>query len=299
MFGRARISNNEVTTGSETTISFTNDGTSDYISDSASNFVSDGFIAGQTINVSTNSGTNDGQYTISAVAAGKLTLSASDSLSDEDASTAGATTITSYNDNLLKITGDNNTFINLHIANYGSDTYAAGSVEITGNRNAFIGCHIVGAGNATPAATTSARDIKLNSAEEVYFKGCVFGTDSVIRAAANGNISYDGGCWRTVFEDCIILSYSATAGKGAIISADNGSISGVHSFRRCSFINWNPNGISASTAAFIGTDPTSGEFLMDSCSLLGWSAWTADSGTVYVANSDATASGAGGIATTV
>ena len=65
------------------------------INDSANRFVDKHFKSEQPIKVSTTSGTNDGTYTIAArgVSRGTLTLSSSDSLSDETAATAGTVTI--------------------------------------------------------------------------------------------------------------------------------------------------------------------------------------------------------------
>lgn len=298
MAQRARVANKERTTGAITTISFEADDGTYYIHDSASGFVTAGFEAGQTIEVDTTSGANDGAYTITAVAAGTLTVA--EEVTDEDAASAQSTTIKSYQAQLLNISGDNNVFVNMHVGNFGSSQYAVGAVLISGNRNAFINCHLYGAGHATPAATTGAYDLELDSAEENSFYGCVFGSDTIIRAAANANIRFDGGCWRNVFEGCEIRSHSATAGKGAIMSVDATAFSGIQVFRDCRFLNWNPNGISALTSAFIGTKPTSGAILIDSCTVVGWAAWDSVGGNdmVYVANSDATASGAGGIATT-
>ena len=292
---RARIANKERTTGSITTLSFTETST---ISDSAEGFLTAGFSVGQKIDVTTNSGTNDGQYTITAVTAGTITIS-EETLSTENAATAGASTVISYCADLITVSGNNNRFVNLQFGNFGSPDVAVGCVEVSGDRNCFKRCHFIGAGNATPAATTGAYSLKLNGGSENTFEQCVIGSDTIDMSAANGVISLDGGGARNAFYDCDILSFSSTAGHGAIISADATAWDRALVFARCRFINVKANGASALTAAFIGTNATSGYILMDSCSLFGWAAWTASSGSVYVANSDATASGVGGIATTV
>jgi hypothetical protein len=198
---------------------------------------------------------------------------------------------------LITVSGNNNRFVNVHMWNGGSDVAAVGCLIVSGLRNAFENCHFVGAGHATPAV--GACDLKIDGGEENTFERCTFGTDSIIRAAANGNIAFDGGGWRNRFYDCDIVSHSDTAGKGAIISADATAFSGVQVFARCRFLNWNVNGIGTSDSAFIGTKPNSGNILIDSCSLVGWAAWDSVAGndTVYIANSHAVASGAGGIAT--
>lgn len=294
---RARISNKERTTGAITTLAFVDTDGVYTITDSASGFVTAGFSVGQVVDVTTTSGTNDGQYTIEAVAAGALTVT--ESVTDENAATAGSSSVVSYCADLITVSGNNNRFVNLQFGNFGSPDVAVGCVEVSGDRNAFENCHFIGAGNATPAATTSAYSLKINGGSENCWEKCVIGSDTIDMSAANGVISLDGGGARNAFYDCDILSFSSTAGHGAIISADATAWDRALVFARCRFINVKANGASALTAAFIGTNATSGYILMDSCSLFGWAAWTASSGSVYVANSDATASGVGGIATTV
>lgn len=65
------------------------------INDSANKFAAKCFRSEQPIKVETDSGTNDGTYTIAArgVSRGTLTLSSSDSLTTEDAATAGTVVI--------------------------------------------------------------------------------------------------------------------------------------------------------------------------------------------------------------
>lgn len=203
--------------------------------------------------------------------------------------------------NLITVSGSNNRFENVHFFNGGSNVGAVGCVTVSGHRNAFVNCHLIGAGHATPAAAVTANDLTIDGGQDNSFEKCVFGTDTIIRAAANGNIVFDGDAWRNNFYDCDVICYSETAGKGAIKSVDATSFSGFQIFSRCRFMAWKPNGLGALTSAFIGTKPSSGQILMDSCSLVGWAAWDSVGGndTVYVGNSDATASGAGGIATTV
>jgi len=77
---------------SETTIAFVNSDP-DTITDSGSGFLTAGFEAGQIIVITTTSGTNDGTYTIASVAAGTITLIAADSLTTENAATAGTVAI--------------------------------------------------------------------------------------------------------------------------------------------------------------------------------------------------------------
>ena len=293
MGGRARVASVTRTTGSISTIAFP---TTTTITDSASGFLTAGFEVGQTININTTDNTNDGQAIITAVTAGTITCSGS-TFTVQTAATAGATVITTYVTNLITVSGANNAFYNIHFGNYDANALSVGAIEVTGERNYFGNCHLYGAAHATPAATTGAYDLKLNGAAECTFESCTFGSDTIIRAAANGNVIYDGGCLRNRFYDCDFVSYSETAGHGHINSIDAASMQGVDIFTGCRFINWKPNGAGALTACQIGTAPTSGHFLFDSCTFFGFTAVGA-SGAVYVANSAVVASGAGGISTT-
>lgn len=297
LYGRARIANVARTTGALTTIAFP---TATTITDSANGFITAGFEVGNVLRVTTTEGTNSGTgHTITAVTAGVITCAAS-TFTVQTAATAGESTINSYNAEMIIVSGSNNAFYNIHVGNFSSDAAALGCLKVTGHRNNFVNCHFIGAGHAAPAAETGAYDLELNAGQENTFERCTFGTDTIIRAAANGNIRFDTNVWRSRFYECEVLCYSETAGKGAILSVDATALEGIQVFRDCQFLLWNTNGIGTSTSAFIGTKPTSGAILMDNCSLVGWAAWDSVGGNdmVYVVNSDATASGAGGIATT-
>ncbi len=90
-----------------TTISFSaaTDSTPAKINDSQNNLADKSFLPGMKVAVSTTSGTNDGVYTLAergGVSMSALSLSSSDSLTDEDAAVAGevSLTIRSYQPNI-------------------------------------------------------------------------------------------------------------------------------------------------------------------------------------------------------
>jgi len=294
---RARVTTVKRTTGALTTLAFP---TATTITDSASGFITAGFEVGNCISIDSTSNLNDGVAIITTLTAGTMTCAAS-TFTPEAAVAAGATTITTYMPRMIYLTGSNNSFHNILFGNEDANVLSLGAIEISGNRNVFNGCQIYGTVNATPAASASAFDLRMNSAGENTFYGCTIGGQTVPKAAANGCISFVNGNGQNHWIDCTILSQSITAGHGAIKSESNTACGGVEIFKRCSFINWKANGASALTSAFIGTAFPSGYILMDSCSLFGWAAWDSVGGNniIYVANSDATATGAGGIATTV
>ena len=196
---------------------------------------------------------------------------------------------------LLHLAGDNNAFYNVHIGNFGDSVLELGGVKISGNRNYFGNCHLIGGGNATPGAETGAYSLKLDGCEELTFDGGTIGTDTVLKAAANGELLIDGGAKRICFNGTSFVTYSATAGKGAVKSADATSFQGIAQFNGCKFLNWNENGITAVDDVFIGTAPTSGAYAVTPDSMcVGFSGWGEK---VYVAGAAAAASAGGQIAT--
>jgi hypothetical protein len=97
---RGRVADVEVTGGG---ISFTAGSVPqmlpDLIEDAAGGFVAAGFSSGDTLQVYSESGTNDGEYIVSAVAPGTLTLDTMGSLTTQDSNTAGFTRIVRLGDN--------------------------------------------------------------------------------------------------------------------------------------------------------------------------------------------------------
>ena len=295
MFGRARVSNVEVTTLALTTCAQT----ANTITREAGSFITDGWVAGMVGKI-VDSGSNNGS-TFTVVTAAALTLTISETFNVQTKAQTVSSALTSYVPELILLSGSNNTFINIEVFNASSHALSLGCLKISGARNYFWNCHFTGAGHATPAAVATAYDLELAASQENTFERCTFGTDTIIRAATNGNIRYSGGAWRSKFIDCDVVSYSATSTKGFILSADASAFSGIQVFTRCRFKNWTPNGLTNLASAFIGTKPTSGQILMDCCSLIGCAAWDSvgANDTVYVGNSAAVATGAGGIATTI
>ncbi|RDE12125.1 MAG: hypothetical protein C4K49_10610 [Candidatus Thorarchaeota archaeon] len=297
---RARIASKEITSSGTTFAQAAN-----AITRETGSFVTDGWVVGMKGYIADSGSNNGATFTVTSVDA--LSLGVSETLNVQTKAQTVSCVLTSYLPSDITVSGSNNAFFNVSIGNYGSQVGSLGGVKVTGARNYFDRVHMLGACHATPAAQTGAYDLDLgDGGEENTFERCTFGSNTIIRAAANGNISFSGSSAatapdRNAFYDCDILSYSDTAGKGAIISNGATSMQGVTVFARCRFMNWNDNGIGALTSAFIGTKPTSGAILIDACSLVGWSAWDSVAGNdmVYVANSAAVASGGGGIATTV
>jgi hypothetical protein len=285
MFGRARIANKTITTGSIETISFTNSGTSDYISDSAGGFLTAGFAVGQKVSVNSTSNTNDGAYTISAITATKMTLSASDSLTTEDAATAGATVIVSYNTNLITLSGSNNTFVNLSFFNDGTNALEIGGIVVSGDRNFFGGCHIVGGAGA--ATTANNNSLTLTGSENT-FRECAIGSSTFAQGDnAAAEIILSGTVKRNKFYDCeIVAMVSAGTAHGAVKSVGTSGGAGTV-FKNCLF-NYALSTTTPAAAHLVSG--ASDEVIFMDCAACQVTAW----GTSVYANMVAPAATAGG-----
>lgn len=213
---------------------------------------------------------------------------------------AGTTADLAY---LIDVQGQNNRFINVELKNFGDANTALGSLKVTGSRNRFVGSHIVGCGHATPAAVAHAAGTSLGGhdlnlgASLNRFENCIFGDNTIIRAAANANIVLSAQQSKNDFIDCRIMSYSATAGKGAIALYAANALNGWITFKNCSFTNWNPGAVTAHTSVLIGATPNNCGILIQNCGMIGWALWDSATGNdkVYITHGAGHATGGLGI----
>jgi hypothetical protein len=302
-FGRARIANVEVTTGALTVLAFVQgaDPVKDKITRTTGSFITDGFVAGQKLRVvTTGTGANGTGFVIGTVEALTLTLTSSDTLVTETAVNAGSSTVSSYNTENIVVSGSNNRFYNVHVANGSSDALAVGGVTVTANRNEFYNCHLLGANHATPAAETTAFDLTL-SASECVFDRCYFGTNGIIRAATNGNLVLGISTTQigqNFFRDCYFISYSATTTRGAILITNAATLGGFITFENCKFLNWNSGAQTAIATIIIGATPNNLGLLLDRCASVGYSAVGANNDTWFTTGA-ASAAGTGTIAASI
>lgn len=172
---------------------------------------------------------------------------------------------------LIDVQGDNNTFINVHLANFGTDAAAVSALKVSGNRNTFINAHAL-VGIAAGAAA-GARSLELNAAEETTFIGCAFGTDTVDRGDnASCEVLFDGTTERSRFYGCEFFSRVSTGVvHGAISSNDGGSIYTNQIFSGCIFHCKD----TAQSAVLIGTAPDAGwgVFIFVGCTKVGYTAY--------------------------
>ena len=293
IFGRARIAGQEESSTGVAIFTMT----AHTIVRTSGSFKTDGWLAGMTgycASSGTSSANNALTFTLTTVTATTLTFT--ETFSVQTAAQAGTVTLTSYCSPVIVVSGENNSFYNVHVYNGGTLTADTGGVSVQGDRNYFSNCHFVGSGNATAAALATYQfDLEL-SANECKFDDCFFGTNNTIHAAANAPIKLGKGTGQinqAFFNRCSIISYSATAGRGAINITNAVTLGGWVQFNSCTFVNWNSGAITALTKAVIGATPNNTGILFNNCGMVGWAAW--GTGALFVTTNAAGASGTGGI----
>lgn len=296
MFQRARIATKNTTTGALTVLSFLRGTTSpDTINRTAGSFITDGFQVGDVLRVTTTGGgaTSTG-HVIAAVSALTLTLATTGTLVTETAIAAGSSTVNAYCPNAITVTGDNNRFINVHIANQNSDALSLGGLVESGNRNTYINVHAIGGGACAASASISSLEVK--ESEEAAFIGCTFGTDTVDRGDfASCEVLFTGKGYRARFYDCEMLSFitDGTA-HGAVKTAANTALGRDAVFKNCEFHASAQNGVLIQAEAFIGTAPTTGVMYVIGGAGMGYTAWASDANDRVYVDMPTTAANAGG-----
>jgi len=124
-------------------------------------------------------------------------------------------------------------------------------VEVTGDYNTFNNVHFQGIASTNPAAATGARSLLLTDAGENEFNNCVIGIDTVTRTAANASLELTGSCPRNIFRHCLFPVYTSDAGA-LWVKADTGNCyERFLMFEDCMFTNAS---LGSSTVMTVGMD---------------------------------------------
>lgn len=180
---------------------------------------------------------------------------------------------------LITLSGSGCMFHNVQFYN-GADANAdSGAVVVSGSRNHFENCFIVGMQHATPGARAGSYSLSVTGSENT-FENCAVGTDTVIRAAANGELVLTGS--KNTFRDCKFMSYAETAGKGLVKFVN--SVAGINFFEDCLFYNLWANWADNLDNAFLvsGTNATHFIVLRGNCQLVGVDGWGDTKDHIYV-----------------
>jgi len=165
---------------------------------------------------------------------------------------------------LTTISGYGNEFRNIYWQHGRGNSGNTVGLSVTGNRNSFINCHIAGPMNDTEAAVAGYKLLSITGSEN-YFRSCTIGVDSIKRSAANCLVSLEAASARTVFEDCMFISWS-TADAFFVKAAALADRSVT--FKNCIFYNWIYGGGAAMTYAFSSAS-TSLDIIMDKSVVVG------------------------------
>lgn len=288
--GRARIAAKDrahaYTTGGSWTTSV--------ITDTDATFVTDGWEVGDAVLVTCNAGTAITSLNVVS-ALTETTLTLTDAVTANSTTTAG--TISTHSRPMITVSGRHNAFYNISFYNGGTVATDDGAVYVTGTGNYFENCFFQGVGNTTVGAEDTCYDLAVVTSE-CRFKGCMFGNNSTIRASTSAHIVLGNSTTQigqNFFEDCRVISYSATAGHMAISIANAATLGGWIQFKNCEFVNWNPGAVTTHTAVIGGSDPSNLGILLKDCTQIGWTIW-ADTGWDCVYTHNPVGAGTAGIA---
>lgn len=149
----------------------------------------------------------------------------------------------------FKITANNCSFSNMTFSAFvdADVLLELSSVSYT----TFNNCHFQGIAHATPAAEATARAVLITASGENEFNNCVFGLDTVTRAAANAALELTGSCPRNIFRHCLFPVYTSDAGA-LWVKADTGNcFERFLIFEDCLFTNAS---LGSSTVMTVGMD---------------------------------------------
>lgn len=212
-------------------------------------------------------------------------------------STSGGSAVTP----MLNVTANGCKFANFQVFG-GNTTGDLVPVQVTGDRNTFYNVHFAGMGDATLASTANACSLKIDGGGENFFDRCVIGLDTISRDGdAKGELWLDGGGARNWFHKCFFNSYISDTDHFHVTLEDTTAIDRVLVFEDCMFFSKSTN--KAVTQASIFSIPagiSQGAILLTGNTRMasdgGTAAWDANSrGIIWNGQPDPASDGAGGV----
>ncbi len=172
---------------------------------------------------------------------------------------------------VFQLTANNCSFTNMSFASFNDNDVL---VEVTGDYNSFRNVHFQGIAHATPAGETGARSLLLTAAEENEFIDCTIGLDTVTRSVANASLELTGSCPRNQFIGCLFPIYTSAA-TALFVKADTGNATERFLiFEDCLFNNADTGSSTTMTVAMdLSTTGNGTVFLKDSYGK-GFTDWT-------------------------
>jgi len=203
--------------------------------------------------------------------------------------------------NLVNVTAQGCIFANFSLfQGVGEAATAECLWQDAGERNYYGNVAFGGMGSVNGAAHADSYSLKLYGGSENLFDGCYFGTDTRDRDAANANVlirknASNVAATRNVFRNCL-FSMRATDTDPLFVNANEvGGMDRFTLFQNCAFIN---SGTSTLTVAMTINAAQGGTIVLDKCTLVGASNWSANT-TVVQNSSGAAAIADGGLAVAI
>lgn len=150
---------------------------------------------------------------------------------------------------MINVTGGSCVFANFQLF-VGDSASSLVPLQDAGSRNYYENIHFAGMGLAALASAANACSLKVNGGTEGVFKNCVIGLDTIERDGdSDGELVFDGGASRYIFEDCLITTY-LSADNQSVTIADTQGIDRTIIFKRCLFFAKSTNKATAQTSVF-------------------------------------------------
>lgn len=159
-------------------------------------------------------------------------------------------------------------------------------VTISGHYNAFIGVDFKGSLNETTGDDTASRALYINGGQENRFAGCTFGSDTIMRSAANATIELASAASRNVFEECRLIAAIDAATPVHVLFTGTSAIDRWIEFKNTSFYSFSANNGTAMTACMnLSAQTATGHVLLtgNTCMMGGITDWEATAtGRIYM-----------------
>lgn len=189
--------------------------------------------------------------------------------------------------NLISVTAQGCIFSNFSLfQGVGQAATAEKLWQEAGQRNYYYNVAFGGMGSANGAGQAASYSLGLYGGSENLFEHCFYGTDTQNRSAANTNVQLrknasSEASTRNIFRDCY-FAMRATATTPTFIDAnESGSIDRFAWFENCKFNNFGSSAVAA-VVAFHASQ--GGYVVMDNCTAVGCTDWTAsDTSVVKIA----------------
>lgn len=200
--------------------------------------------------------------------------------------------------NMVLVTGSGCVFSNFSVFEGFNEATAVVTWEDRGSRNYYHNVAIQGMGyDAKAGDAAGSADLLLTGGGEHTFINCTIGLDTIARGAANANLRLASETARNWFENCLFLCSADAASPFFVDAGTANSLGRWVMFKNCDFLNAlniSP-GATALTAAINFHASQNGTVLINGCSKLNTTDWTAsDTATVKLVNMAATSGDTGG-----